>query len=251
MPQITGFPIKPLFIEEFEGLRGVLAWWVVFGHMAAFSGWMGGKEGTPLIIEVFLRGGVPVDVFITMSGFVIFFLLNNKDSGYKKYLTGRAFRLLPAYYVMLLCAILTLPLGEFAYTHAYWLEPAAIARASARYVATTDNLLGHIFLHVSMLHGLIPDNIFPYAGDSILGAAWSLSLEWQFYLLAPALCWLAQRSIPLAAGACLILLLFKLLLLHSPYTFSWGAFLPLKFEFFCLGMGSFLIYRRFCRSGHL
>ena len=35
-----------------------------------------------------------------------------------------------------------------------------------------------------MTHGLFPDGGLPDVWVSFLGAAWSLSTEWQFYLLA-------------------------------------------------------------------
>ncbi len=42
-----------------------------------------------------------------------------------------------------------------------------------------------------MTHGLFPNAVWPNVWVSLLGAAWSLSTEWQFYLLALIV---AQRS---------------------------------------------------------
>jgi peptidoglycan/LPS O-acetylase OafA/YrhL len=41
----------------------------------------------------------------------------------------------------------------------------------------------HVLAHLTLLHGLIPQPILPYAYVTLLGPAWSLSTEWQFYLL--------------------------------------------------------------------
>ena len=41
-----------------------------------------------------------------------------------------------------------------------------------------------IAAHLTMTHGLFPDGVLPDVWVGFLGAAWSLSTEWQFYLLA-------------------------------------------------------------------
>jgi hypothetical protein len=43
----------------------------------------------------------------------------------------------------------------------------------------------HWVAHISMLHGAIPTEILPGASRTVLAPSWSISLEWQFYILAP------------------------------------------------------------------
>jgi peptidoglycan/LPS O-acetylase OafA/YrhL len=62
----------------------------------------------------------------------------------------------------------------------------------------------HLLSHVTMLHGLIPNPLFPDAGLTILGQAWSISIEWQFYLIAPLVIWLLRRGMAGIGGAALI-----------------------------------------------
>ena len=38
--------------------------------------------------------------------------------------------------------------------------------------------------HLTMTHGLFPNGVLPDVWVGFLGAAWSLSTEWQFYVLA-------------------------------------------------------------------
>jgi peptidoglycan/LPS O-acetylase OafA/YrhL len=43
----------------------------------------------------------------------------------------------------------------------------------------------HLAAHLTMLHGAISSHLLPVSEYMFLGPAWSLSLEWQFYLVAP------------------------------------------------------------------
>ncbi len=55
---------------------------------------------------------------------------------------------------------------------------------------------------------MVPENVMPFAGTAFLGPAWSLSLEWQFYLVAPVLIgllvWPPHRHAHHAALAALV-----------------------------------------------
>lgn len=238
-------------VPEFEGLRGLMAWWVVFGHMAQIAGYSGVQNNLAWPMAVLLRGSVPVDVFITLSGFVIFSMLSRASGlDYRTYLLGRFFRLYPAYLVALVLALMTIPLAIAAHS-APWSDPHAASDALARIASTAEHRPEHVLLHLTLLHGLVADQWLPYAGDALLSPAWSLSLEWQFYLVAPLLLLLLRKHWLWWAGACIFVLALKWLLIHSPLTFSYGAFLPVKFEFFMLGMGSCMVWQRCVRHSSL
>ena len=60
--------------------------------------------------------------------------------------------------------------------------------------------------HIFLLQGLIPNNVLSESEYMFLGPAWSLSLEWQFYLVAPLLLFLLRYPwgkilVPLMAAA--------------------------------------------------
>jgi peptidoglycan/LPS O-acetylase OafA/YrhL len=242
--KISTSSFQPNYVPELEGLRGLMAWWVVLGHMALFAGYDGGQANLPWYYSILLRGAVPVEVFITISGFVIFFLLDRtKDARFAPYIISRLFRIYPAFIVAFALALLSLPwVAESINTT--WSDSTAVVEKLTRLQSTFNDIAQHIGLHLFLVHGLVPDQWLPYAGDAILGPAWSLSLEWQFYLVAPLLFWLWNRHFLAWLAVCGLVLLAKLLILQSPYTFSYGAFLPVKFEFFILGMGSFMVWRR-------
>ena len=96
-----------------------------------------------------------------------------------------------------------------------------------------------IVAHLTMTHGLFPNGLLPDVWFSFLSAAWSLSTEWQFYVLA---LWLGRWRI----GAEWLAVSFLVLAVaglawHMTAPESWQfsrAFLPNKAEYFALGIAS-------------
>ncbi len=82
-------------IRAFESLRGLLALWVVAYHAALTAGMHAESWRFPL--NLLGKGEYAVDIFIILSGFVIFALLDNSRETYGVFLIRRAFRLYPIY----------------------------------------------------------------------------------------------------------------------------------------------------------
>jgi peptidoglycan/LPS O-acetylase OafA/YrhL len=160
-------------LPELEGLRGVLAVWVFGFHIVGICGL---TSALPAWLAHHLDGGHAVSVFIVLSGFVITSLLRSRREGYAAFITRRFFRLYPAY---LVCLVVAAALG---------LAGVMPLRAGD----STGEFAAHVLAHLTLLHGAVPSVVLPNASGSILNPAWSISTEWQFYLLVPVLFWLLR-----------------------------------------------------------
>jgi peptidoglycan/LPS O-acetylase OafA/YrhL len=94
-----------------------------------------------------------------------------------------------------------------------------------------------------MTHGLFPNGVLPDVWVGFLGAAWSLSTEWQFYLLALLAC----APLGLRRTALLFLAMSAAAVLWQatvpePWHFS-RAFLPNKAQYFALGVAGAIALR--------
>jgi peptidoglycan/LPS O-acetylase OafA/YrhL len=172
-----------------DGLRAYMAWWIVFMHLLSLTG---SESLIPAAVAGHLVSGASaVKVFMVVSGFVIAHLLQTRDEPYWRFVRRRAFRIFPIYLLCLLLAIL-LTEAQVALHVAPWVQDAARWRAG--YDEQMQHFATHLGLHLALLNGAVPDSVLPFASWTIIGPAWSLSLEWQFYLLAPALLLYLRRS---------------------------------------------------------
>ena len=166
-----------------EGLRAWLAWCVVLDHVYSIAG--NGIAGGAFFARL---GGVAVLIFIIISGFVITHLILEKREPYFQYIVRRFFRIFPAYLIALTCSIVAFSIAGTYLTSA----PAASEEYRHHFVLqwaqfNGPNRLVHILAHLTLLHGMIPNSWMSDAQFIFMPQAWSLSLEWQFYLIAPVL----------------------------------------------------------------
>ena len=156
-----------------DGFRALSILWVVALHVYWFTGLLVPMEVYQDIVasvpfKGIMSGSLGVDTFFVMSGFLIasqVFLEIDKTQtvDLKKFYLKRAFRLLPAYYLVLIVIELIIPSCQNVWAN---------------------------FLYVN--------NFLPVQ-ESCMGWSWSLAIEEQFYLVFPVFAiWLSARKNPLA-----------------------------------------------------
>jgi peptidoglycan/LPS O-acetylase OafA/YrhL len=214
-------------IPEFEALRGFLALWVLVGHALLLSGY-GSSDFADMV------PGHAVNVFIILSGFVIFYLLEHKNEGYAPFIVRRFFRLFPVFVVLLVVS------ASFAGLREHWLETlpwqtkqVLISAKIAR--DTVDYLPWQVAVHLTMLHGLVPNSLLPSSTYAVIGAAWSISIEWQFYLLAPVLFGLLRKSVGVVSGL-LVIVIAIFILNRQHLNFTGDGFVITRAPYFLIGI---------------
>lgn len=225
-----------------EGLRAYMAWWIVVMHLLGFTG---SEHLLPEFISNFImNGGIRVSVFMIISGFVIAHLLITRPEPYPVYLRRRAYRIFPIY---LLCIAIAIPLAsaQLALHSTPWVMQAA--RWQTGFDEQFDNFWTHLTLHTVLLHGVLPDTILPFGSWTILGPAWSLSLEWQFYLLAPLILLCIRKSI----FSCIITVflfvgIVALLKTGVAGTWQFPSMVFLVMPFFLIGIFSRILFAKIC-----
>jgi peptidoglycan/LPS O-acetylase OafA/YrhL len=219
-----------------DGLRGVLAFYVMLSHTLPFA---------PMphwLAWLFWHGGAGVDVFFILSGLVIVQSLASFGYRSRPFLIARVARIYPVFLVVFAAAVAVQPLAT-GFERMAWIAPDSPARDIWSGGWPHDWAL-FIATHLTMTHGLFPNFVLPDVWVGFLGAAWSLSTEWQFYLLVlmigerlglRSLAWLF-----LAAAASSIAW-------HGVAPEAWQfsrAFLPNKAQYFALGIASALVVRQ-------
>lgn len=239
------------YYPELEAVRGFMAWWVVFGHIFSYSQPL--LAGIPILAKkLLLATVVPVNVFICLSGFVIGSSLLGKsvDVSYSKFIVRRAFRIIPTYYLCFFLAVWLFDDRLIARTLPDWLSPEQRGFYQSYYQTIASDYWAYFGLSLTLLQGLVPDQFMHYAGDAFLSPVWSLSLEWQFYLVAPFLVAALVRW-PLVSSS--VALLFAVLsswfFRDNGVTFSYGAFILGRLPFFVIGIASAMLMRCYRSDG--
>lgn len=222
-------------LECLDGLRGVLAVYVLLSHMAPFATLPAG------IAWLLSHGEAAVDVFFVLSGLVIVRSLEHYDYCTRPFLVARVARIFPVFLPVFAFAVMVQPVAV-DYAHMPWIGPDSPAREiwSDGWPAAWA---AELAAHLTMLHGLFPHGVLPNAWVSFLGAAWSLSTEWQFYALVALIGarfgrgeqgrW---RVVLLLLGLAMAGVVWR----HATPSEWWfsRAFLPNKAVYFALGVAS-------------
>jgi len=154
------------FIAEIDGLRFVAILSVFLFHMSGYVTNKTGQISNNDFLALFLsKGHIGVELFFIISGFVIALpyakghLFGEKIPKLKQFILRRFSRLEPPYFINLFILFLLIPLIT-----------------NQKYF----DLIPHLFASLFYLH-----NIVYLALSKINCVAWSLEIEFQFYILAP------------------------------------------------------------------
>lgn len=213
------------------------------------------------IFGLHLCGGqVAVESFYMISGFYMALILNEKYVGvgsYKKFILSRFYRIFPVYWIVMITALLVSVIGYIAFDKAFYLS---------RYINNYHCLSGYtifyfvfeniVVLGQDLLYFLRLDelckpiltyNVLSYKHTGyqylLVPQAWSISIEFMFYLIAPFLVTKNYKwqfilvIVGLAAKAFFDHVYY---LCFDPWTYR---FFPFELAFFMAGSLTYLFYK--------
>ncbi len=242
---------QSLRVDELDGLRGLLALWVVLAHMLDWSGFWEPRLHRPFfgVWETIVEAGSAVDTFIILSGFAISFLLHKRSQSYVSFITGRFFRIYPVYLLCLVLGIATTFLTPYILDTASWRGSTVYFEWIRTFTQNSFCALGaHTFWHLTLLDGLLPKSFLVNSNATLLPPSWSITLEWQYYLVAPFL----ARAV-MVSGWFRTAVQWAIIAAAVAFGVRYGvkfanpmlAFFPAHLPLFLVGIGSYHFYARF------
>ena len=230
-----------------DGLRAWLAWAVVAAHLVRFCDVVAGSTLGTAISNL---GAPAVNIFIVISGFVISGLLIEKKEPWLPYITRRFFRIFPLYLFLLPLTAVLMIYGIAAYETMPWIEGPSDGLQrdfQAWREITREHPISQWIIHVGLLQGIVPDTVWPRTSDNFLTPAWSLSLEWQFYLIAPLFVYLLRNRkwAPMTVfGVMFLAVVFNR---NTQLHYNLPSFLPLAAFIFMVGIASRFAFEKLQR----
>ncbi len=211
-----------MYFKGLNGLRFFAAILVVVTHVESIRKKLGFFHLSDL--SLFQTGGLAVQFFFVLSGFLITFLLlqERKNTGevqLKNFYLRRVFRIFPLYYLLAIIGLYILP---------YIILPLFKAPFQADFNLLTGSLLYFLFLP-NLANSLFTTNhLYPL---------WSIGVEEQFYMAwAPLMKYFQRYFVPI----CLCIIFFKMglnLFLQKNYTHEWFTKFIATLQFECMAIG--------------
>ncbi|MDC8830347.1 acyltransferase family protein [Alteromonas gilva] len=223
-------------IRGLDSLRGLMALWVAIAHtLMTFDIYV------PAELARVFNVAYAVDVFMILSGFVIFLLLDTQRESFNAFIVRRAYRLFPVYLIALAISALTINWQIEVWSNldssgAYYNGRLATLEESS------NHYWPHLLTHLVLLQGLFSE-LLTYSDFTFIEPAWSLTLEWQFYLVVPFIFY------SLISSSKQYRLLVIAAILASTYGSFGSGFLANNIHFFIVGMASYYLYKNIDKIG--
>lgn len=210
-----------LDLAHIDGMRGILAGFVVLAHLSRFTGEVGAlEESMPVVWRLLNAGDLRVPAFVAISGFTLMIAVSQRrdlrlGTTYATYAKRRIRRLVPPY-----LAALVLALALIAFVPVMN-EPHGTIWDD-KIPVTLQSIVAHVFL----VHNFSPDWI-----STINGTLWSLPIELQLMLLMPVLLVLWRWTHPV------VVIVFSFVLAAASIGTGFGAWsAPHFLAVFSVGM---------------
>jgi len=228
-----------------EGLRAWLAWMVVFSHLMLGTGFT--KLAPALATTLGRAADVGFLLFALFPGSVATICHMGRNGPARIHIVRRVMRIYPVYRVALLAGIVGTYLSFDTFLSQPW--GAALSPPTGRMLKQFESLgssdfYWHLAAHLSMLHGAISSRVLYESQYMFLGPAWSLSLEWQFYLVAPLVVAMASRRAWQPVLAALTVAGFALYWHGLLGKFMLPSVLPGAALYFAVGIGTRFLLRQ-------
>ena len=198
-------PAARVHLDYMDGLRALMALWVLLGHAALWTTPHG--PDTPqaqpfpalyrLVLNFLEQNHYPVDVFSVLSGFCLALPVARTGKirgGTAAFFKRRFRRILPPYYVALFLSVGLDMLAAHWSHHSTWLIPPPWIHLPIFNVS-----------RALLISSLLLVDIFPQYGQ-VNGPMWSVACEFKIYFLFPTVLWVLTRygrSLALAGAAAL------------------------------------------------
>jgi peptidoglycan/LPS O-acetylase OafA/YrhL len=221
------------YFSGFDPLRFFAAALVVLSHATITST---NLTGMAFDLPVFHKGGLAVEFFFTLSGFLITYLLlcelkKSATIDIKAFYYRRVFRIWPLYFIIVLSGFLILG----------FLYPALYHQNYFTFTSMSQGLMLYIFF--------LPNYAAMAYKVGLLYPLWSIGVEEQFYLMwAPIIKYLKRFMIP-AIGTVIVVSAALSAFAHFHYSpdDKTGMFIT-TLKFHCMGMGGIFAYYFYHRT---
>jgi peptidoglycan/LPS O-acetylase OafA/YrhL len=199
--------------RDLDGLRGVSIILIIVLHYVCYSTYFQylGPKPVGLFLNSFWSG---VDIFFVLSGFLIGGIIldsDRADNFFRVFYLRRALRILPVAFLTIAFCYLVIPFVDLTVLRYSQVPPYA-------YLLFINN-----FWTANGLHAYLP-----------LGPLWSLAIEEQFYLIAPAFILLVNSRVRNMVLLAIVFISPILRMCHFHYSI-WD-FTPFRLDGFSAGM---------------